>query len=321
MSEREQLRDRIRELTGWSNIGRSQIITDTSDWMRIERGDVLRLDGRDYIVQGNQYETRFGIGDQPKYWVFNALDLETGQAKIIKTVFHEDFHVHIGVFKIHCYRSPEKESRVLELVRGDSRFMQGITTLDEKGNNVRVIDFIRGETQFNHIVGINKPHEQYFHEDLPAILRKLTTSLEAVAFLHKNDLCHGDIRNDHIFIDAGDGGYRWIDFDLLQHVSDFDTWSLGNIINYAVGKGITAFSNVLKSDKFSDEVKATLKPEDASAFFEYRLMNLARLYPYIPDRLNAILEHFTIKPKEFYGNIGQLMDDYYEMLDTEFAET
>ena len=314
MTESQKLTRRIREITGWARVAPPRIITDTSDCMRIQRGDVLRIADQDFVITGNKYETRFGIEHQPKYWVFGAVSLASGETKILKTVFDEDFHVHIGVFKIHCYRSPEKEARVLELVRGDDRFMQGYTVYDEVENNVRIIDFIRGPSLFQHIYGYNKPHEEYYHEDLPGILHNLRSSLEAIAVLHDNDTCHGDIRNDHIIIEAGTGKYRWIDFDLNQHVSDFDVWSFGNIINYVVARGIISFSSVFKGHDFSDAVKASLLRDDASAFYEYRVMNLEKLYPYISPRLSHILRHFTTKPESTYMHIRELIDDYSGML-------
>ncbi len=319
MDERDRIKKRIEELTGWQFVKKPKIITDTSDCMRIQRGHVVRLDGQDFVIEGNRYESRFGISDQPKYWVFGALELETGKKKILKTVFHEDFNVHIGVFKIHCYRSPEKEARVLELVRGDRRFMQGYTQLDTMGNNVRIIDLIEGASIFQYVYGIDKNHEQYFYEDLPAILWKLSNCMEAIKFLHEQETCHGDIRNDHILIDSKTGDYSWIDFDLNQHVKDFDVWSIGNVINYTVGKGINSFHLVLKSKHFSDKVKQSLTSEDGSAFYEYRIINLIKLFPYIPRRLNDILMHFAIKPHKRYATMQQLLDEYYEMLEIHFA--
>ena len=315
---REEIAERIKKVTGWLKVGRLNIVTDTSDWTRIMRGDVLHLGGQDFVVLGNRYETRFGIGEQPKYWVFGAIDLESGEKKIIKMVFHEDFNVRIGVFKINCYRSSEKEARVLDLIRGDKRFMQGYTVKDEKGNQIRILDYIRGETILQNIHENPKSHEQYFYEDLPGILYKLTDSILAIKILHMNHTCHGDIRNDHIIIESGTGRYRWIDFDLNQHVSDFDVWSMGNIISYAVGKGINSFSQILKNRKIPDKIKRNLTPDDASAFYEYRIMNLKKLYPYIPDTLNSILTHFTIKPKSYYTNITQLIKDYKKMLEIDF---
>ena len=315
---RSEIEDRIRELTGWQNVRRFTVHTDTSDWMRIIRGDVVLLQDKYFLIKGNLYETRFGIGEQPKYWVFAAIDMQTGEDKIIKMVFHEDFHVRIGVFRIRCTRSPEKEARVLELTLGDKRFMQGYMAKDEKGNLVRIIDYIKGETLLANIHENTRPHEQYFYEDLPGILHKLTESLQAIHLLHSNHVCHGDIRNDHIIIEKGTGTYRWIDFDLNQHVSDFDTWSIGNIINYAVAQGIISFSRVMKSDEFSNNVKQSLNPDDGGAFYEYRVMNLKKLYPYIPESLNEILLHFTIKPKVYYTSMTQLLRDYRDMLRADF---
>ncbi len=317
--DREQLEARIRELTGWQHIPRVRIISDTSDPMSIVRGHVLHLDNHFFVIEGNKYEPRFGIEYQPKYWVFSATELESGGKKVIKTVFHEDFHVHIGVFKVHCYRSPEKEAQVLDLIRGDKRFMQGYTVIDNAGNHVRIIENIKGATIFQYAAGIDKPHEAYFHEDLPDILRSLVVSLEAIKYLHDNGLCHGDIRNDHIIIEAGSGDFRWIDFDLVQHVSDFDVWSLGNIINYVVAKGIKSFRTVMKSAEFSDAIKESIRREDASAFYEYRIMNLKKLYPYIPERLHKILMHFCITPQGRYDTVAQLLDDYREMLIHDFG--
>jgi serine/threonine protein kinase len=314
----KEIADRITELTGWLSASKFKLHSDTTDWMRIMRGDVLYLDGRYFVIKGNRYETRFGIGEQPKYWVFGAIELETGDHKIIKTVFHEEFNVRIGVFKIRCYRSPEKEARVLDLTLGDKRFMQGYTVEDEKKNLIRIIEYIRGETLLANIHETPKSHEQYFYEDLPGILHKLTESMQAIYLLHSNHICHGDIRNDHIIIERGTGIYRWIDFDLNQHVSDFDVWSIGNIINYAAAKGIVSFSGVMKSPEFSEATKQSLHPDDGGAFYEYRVMNLKKLYPYIPDSLNEILLHFTVKPRVYYTSMTQLIREYRDMLKADF---
>ena len=314
----QQLEDRIRQVTGWDQIGRVRVIKDTSDCMRIQRGHVLNLGGRDFVIEGNRHETRFGIGDQPKYWVFGAIELNTGRRLILKTVFHEEFTVHIGVFKVRCYRSPQKEADVLDLVRGDRRFMQGYTETDASGNPVRIIDYIKGPSIFEYIHNNRKTHETYYHEELPAMLHRIAGCMEAIKFLHDHGTCHGDIRNDHIIIDAETGEYRWIDFDLNQHVSDFDVWSMGNILNYTVGQGINSFHTVLKDDRFPEQVRSSLKQEDGSAFYEYRIINLKKLFPYIPPRLNDILMHFAIKPRGSYGTMDELLSDYREMLQADF---
>ena len=319
MTEKEELTQKIYSLTGWEvKPNRFKIITDTTQWMNIIRGDIIRIEGKDFLIKGNLCETRFGIDEQPKYWVFNTIEMDSGVDKILKMVFHEEFVAHIGILKIKCYRSPEKEAEVLELVRGDSRFMQGEVYHDDMNNTIRAIDFIKGNSIFNEIYMINKQHEKYFHEDFPRILRKLLSSFHAIQLLHKNRLCHGDIRNDHIFIERMTGDYKWIDFDLKQDVSDFDMWSMGNIISYTAGKGIRTFSQILKGKDFSDEVKNSLVASDSSAFHNYRIMNLIKLYPYIPPKLSDMLQHFTFNPKAFYSGIDEFCDVYWDMLETEF---
>ncbi len=323
MEEKKRLLEKIEGEFGIRvNPSRFKIVADTSDWMRIYRGDVIRLNelGKDYAVLGNMRETRFGISDQPKYWVFAVRDMDTGEKKIIKTVYHEEFHAHIGIFKIRCYRDPIKESDVIRFFRGDSRFMQGVSAEDDAGNNVRVLDFIKGPHFFELIPRIKKSREDYFREDLPVILWNLKDSMEAILDLHRNGFCHGDIRNDHLIVDAETKRIRWIDFDLKQDVTDFDLWSVGNILAYAVAKGILTFKQILRSPEFSDKVKLSLRPEDGSAFYNYRLMNLKKAFPYIPPILGDILQRFCAKPKSYFQSMEEFFDMYTESLEKEFPE-
>lgn len=322
MTNKKEMLDKVIEMTGWNiNPRRFNIFTETSDLMRIIRGNVVSIGGKNYIVKGNMHESRFGINETPKYWVFDTIEMESGDRKILKTVFDEEFYAHISILKIRCYRHPDKESKVLNICRGDNRFMQGYTRLDEKGNNVRIIDYIQGNTIFNYIPMIEKPHEEYFHEDLGKILWNLLDSILAIQFLHLNGLCHGDIRNDHIIIEKDTGKYRWIDFDLNQDVTDFDLWSLGNIISYAVGKGIVSLEQVMKSKNFSDDVKDSLSRDDCSAFYNYRIMDLQKVYPYIPDKLGDLLRHFTIRPIGFFNDIREFISKYVDMLETIFPKS
>jgi serine/threonine protein kinase len=319
MSEKEALIKRIKELTGMVvKPHRFKIVEDTTDWMRISRGDVMRLADRDFVVRGNMYEPRFGIDEQPKYWVFSAVDLETGAEKIIKTVFHEEFYAHIGILRIRCYRSPEKEADVLDFVRGDERFMQGYTAEDYNGNIIRIIDFIKGKSFFKYIPGIDMPHEQYYFEVLPEILRKLFDAFTAIKYLHDNGMCHGDIRNDHIILETETGRYRWIDFDLKQDVSDFDMWSFGNILNYSIAKGIKTFGQVMKENEFGNDIKNSLKPADGAAFFNYRIINLKKLYPYVSDSLNDMLMHFAIKPLAYFRSIDEFVNYFETVINNDF---
>ncbi|MBD3167224.1 hypothetical protein GF324_11540, partial [bacterium] len=317
-SERNRLRERINDVTG-RHSRRLRLHVSAQDPMDILRGDVFRLAGRDYLIRGNMKEPRFGLEDQIKYWVFRAIDLESGETKILKTVFEEEFNVHISLLKIRCYRSPEKESGVLDLTHGDDRFMQGFTVHDENGENVRVIDFIPGQSLFAGIPNPNQSHLEYYEQDLPHVLAKLYPCLLAIEHLHDHDLCHGDIRNDHILIESHSHVFRWIDFDLKQDIHDFDLWSLGNVLNYVVAKGIVSFKAVQRGDGFPAGAADDLRQEDGSAFYPYRIMNLRKVYPYIGPTLEKMFLHFTLRPKAFYADMRQFIFDFEDVLVEEFG--
>lgn len=308
-TEQEQLRVRIKEFVNWEPPETISIITDTTEFMNIYRGNVLRLNDVDYLITGDTYEPRVGLGDQPKFWVKRAIELSNGSDKILKLVFHEEFITHIGPLGIRCYRNPEKEANVLDLVRGDHRFMQGFSVLDDVENMIRVIDFIKGKSLYAYIMELGMPHEEYFFTKVAGILRKVSACFRAIKALHKNNLCHGDIRNDHIIIERDTGVYRWIDFDLTQDYSDFDVWGLGNIINFVIGKGIRTFHELNSSRTYKPHIKNSLSPDDASAFYRYRIMNLKKLFPYIPDKLNNVLLHFTISTERFYSSAEEVITD------------
>ena len=71
--------------------GRINIITDTSDFYKVDYDDVIILEDRPYLIRNYKQEGRFGISDQPKFWVKSAIDLISGDTKIIKMVYHEKF--------------------------------------------------------------------------------------------------------------------------------------------------------------------------------------------------------------------------------------
>jgi len=309
-----QLKERIHELTGKPLKGQLTVSTDTTNFTEISRDDVLDLEGSLYLIRGNTYEARFTLEGYPKFWVKSALDIYTGEKKIIKCVFYEEFFMQIGILNIKCFRSPEKESEVLDMVRDNYSFMQGETYYDTRRNPVRVIDFIQGNNFYNFIQDIEVSHEEYFHNMFPGILLKLRSVINAIHFIHKNKLFHGDIRNDHIIIERETGEYRWIDFDLNQHFSDFDVWSLGNILLFAAGKGEHTFSDIRKEKKLPEKIIDSLNENDASAFFKYRIMNLKKLFPYIPQKLNDILMHFSVKTDVFYDTAEQIIEDVDEIL-------
>jgi hypothetical protein len=165
-------------------------------------------------------------------------------------------------------------------------------------------------------------HEEYYHNHLASILKKLVGCFEAIQMLHEKDLYHGDIRNDHILIEEGSEEWRWIDFDLCQDVmfdpymsfTAFDVWSLGNVLQFAVGMGPSTFHGIRSSGRVSEELFSTLKQADASAFHHHRLMNLKKIYPYISEQLNAVMMRFSMGNEDYYWTMPELMADFNEAI-------
>jgi hypothetical protein len=229
--------------------------------------------------------------------------------RILKLVIEESFKVSVGAREVLCVRSAEKESKVLNLVRGDARFMQGRTVYDERGNPVRIIDFIRGTDLLTHLDSLRATHEEYCRALLPTILAKVADNIAALGRLHDAGLCHGDIRNDHLLVEHASGAYRWIDFDLEQGFPDFDVWSVGNILHYVVAKGFMTFRAVLDT---WPELSGKLSRDDASVFFPHRVMNLRKVYSYLPEKLNRVLLRFSFGASAGYDRISQITEDLAE---------
>ena len=104
---------------------------------------------------------------------------------------------------------------------------------------------------------------------------------------------HGDIRTDHILIEKDTGRYRWIDFDYTyewsENPSGLDFFGLGNILLFAVGKSFYPVQELRKPSSKYSSVLPSLSDEDFSLYSRNRIMNLRKLFPYIPESLNLIL--------------------------------
>jgi serine/threonine protein kinase len=279
---------------------------DTTNYMSIERGHIIRLSDGLFLVRCSEREGRFGIDEQPKFWVKRAIELADGRTYILKLACVEEFRIHVGVREVRCFRSAEKEARVLELVRGDSRFMQGHTAFDGCGNRVHVIEFVHGTDLLTWLHSLPMPHEEYSHQLLPGILGKIAGCFAGIQVLHDAGLCHGDIRNDHLLIDRTTGCYKWIDFDLNESSPWFDVWSAGNILHCVTAKGFVTFREVIHSH---NELSGRLSGDDASVFFPNRVMNLRKVYPYLPEKLNEILSRFSAGARTPYDRMGQIVED------------
>ncbi|MDD3815201.1 MAG: serine/threonine protein kinase [Desulfocapsaceae bacterium] len=289
---------------------RFKLITDTSDFFRVEYNDVVILGGVPYWVKRYEKEGRFGLDDEPKYWVRRAVELTTGATRIIKLVFHEQFDTIIGDVKITCFRSPKKEARLLDLVAGHKNFMHGRWVLDAAGNNVRILEFIRGPRFDDVITGYGTDHHDYFHHHFLRVLDQFIELIQAIKFLHDQGEKHGDIRRDHIIWDEATQANRWIDFDYNymqgESLFTFDLQGLGNILIFLAGRG-----DVLVPDLYHQqrEIFDTLWGEDLSIAYKNRVANLQKIYPYIPDSLNRVLLHFSFGANIFYETTDQLLAD------------
>jgi hypothetical protein len=290
--------------------GALRIHSDTTEFFNVESGDAVLLDGKAYLIRNSVREGRFGLDDEVKFWVKRAIVLPTGETKIIKLVFFEQFTAHIGGIAFDCFRSPRKEARILKLVQGNANFMQGTAALDVKGNLVRVLDYIIGESLANHIAVMRQDHESYFFETLPAILQNFIRAIEAIGFLHAHGEKHGDIRRDHILIDSASGDYRWIDFDYnyrhRENIYGYDLFGLGNVLMYIVGRGDVLLGDI---EQQQPAVLAQLRDSDLNIVFHNRVANLKKVFAYIPESMNRVLLHFSKGANWYYERTEQLVQD------------
>lgn len=297
----------------------SRVFPDTSDFTSIDYGDILVVDNRYLLVTGYTKEGRFGVDEQVKQWVPRTEDLETGAKQIVKLVFHETFDISFGQFTINCFRNPEKEAQILELVKGHPHFMQGYAALDDAGNLVRILDIILGSRLDRFIHKGPESHEGYFSEKLPFILKQYLECMRGIGLLHKNGFRHGDIRRDHILVEYDTKLFRWIDFDydfyLPEKPFGLDMYELGNILVHLVGRSNYQPREIMEHPGMGQKALDTIEEGDISLLSQNRIVNLAKLFPYIPDSLNNILMHFSKSSSVFYETVDELCDDLADAIE------
>ncbi len=291
----------------------SRVYHDTTDFTSIDYGDLVKLEDKYFLITAYTKEGRFGVDEQIKPWVPKTEELGSGEKFILKLVFHENFDIKLGPFTITCYRTPDKEAKVLELVKENPFFMHGEALNDQAGNLVRIIEPVNGNRLDKVIHRSQTAHREYFFNELPTILREFLHSLEAIAFLHSEGIRHGDIRRDHIFVERKTGRFRWIDFDYDFHLPErpfaLDLFELGNILVYLTAKGDYHPREVLADPSMGQEVLQRIGPGDFSLLAENRIVNIQKLFPYIPDELNNILLHFSTTTNVFYETVEELHQD------------
>jgi len=296
-----------------------RVIEDTTNFFLIRGGDQIQVGDRRYRVLGHAHESQFGI-DDPKLWVVRTVDSESRERKILKLAFFETFITSLAGVEIRCFRSPEKEASILKLVDGHPHFMQGKDYTDPKGNNIRVLDVVRGKTFLSYIDSIRMGYGLYHQTALPGILHKLAESLAAIGFLHANGLRHGDVRTDHLFVEGGTGNYVWIDFDYdfeaTENPFSLDIFGLGALLAYAVGKGLHN-RYMIVNDRFSyGDLADRVDEGDFAILDQSMFVNLKKLYPIIPDALNDILMHFSMRAEVYYEYVDEILRDLNRCLES-----
>lgn len=303
------LRQRILEVTRREPPIRMKVFEDTTQFMSIDVGDVIRISGSDYLIIGHAREGRFGIDDQPKFWVKTCLDLTTGLKKIIKLVFLETFENRVGETIYRFLRSPDKEASILQTMQGHPNFMQGCPVLDSAGNIVRIIDFISGPSLFDYLRGLNMSHKEYFNTEFLNVVQMFIQCVKAISLLHEKGLHHGDIRADHIIIRNGTKDYMWIDFDYEVSNPEYDAICLGNVLQQVVGKGRHSLNDIQEHPENYPDFRGTLTSSDMSLMFRYRVANLQRLYPHIPGAVNDMVMRYSNGCSNPYKRVADLLFD------------
>lgn len=290
----------------------SRVYTDTTDFTSIDYGDVIAVEGRYFLITSYTKEGRFGVDEQIKPWVPKVVDLVTMDHYILKLEFRETFDMRLGRFAVTCYRSPEKEARILELVQGRPNFMQGETLVDAAGNLVRVLVPVAGN-RLDKVIHTGSTHREYFFNELPDILTWFLGCLEGIAFLHRHGFRHGDIRRDHVFAHRDTGLLYWIDFDYDFYLPEkpfaLDLFELGNLLLYLIGRGDYHLREILADPALGASVADALAPGDFSLLVPNRVVNLKKLFPYIPEALNNILLHFSAGAEVFYETAEEIRAD------------
>ncbi len=312
MTEAE-IREKVDLYSRFPHQGKLNVWTNTTEFMRIQAGDVINLEEHYFLVRGEEVEGRFGLDGEPKFWVKKVTDLSDGSPKILKLVFYESFLMQIGPVSIRCFRSPRKEARILRKTKDDPYFMKGFDVQDPAGNTVRILERIQGARYYDFIQKFEMDHETYYHEHFPGIFKRLLDCFEAMLRLHRMEEVHGDIRNDHILIDRKTNRFTWIDFDYTYEWAEnpfgVDLYGLGNILLFTVGMGFHNLPDMKACAPPGMKVNTCVEPSDLSLFFKHRVINLQKLFPYIPDSLNNVLMHFSCGTDVFYESTEEILKD------------
>jgi len=191
--------------------------------------------------------------------------------------------------------------------------MQGFSITDASNSIIRVLEFIRGKTLADAVLLHGKDHQDYFYNHLPYIFDEFIELVQAIRFLHNHKEKHGDIRRDHIIKDTATGLARWIDFDFnylhKENMFGYDLFGLGNILVYLVGRGDVTIQKLREE---SSPAINRITSDNVNIIFNNRVVNLQKVYPYVPVALNVILLHFSAGANTYYDTTEQFLHDLQE---------
>jgi len=102
---------------------------------------------------------------------------------------------------------------------------------------------------------------------------------------------------------------------VIEDTTNYMYIDRGDVIRLhcVAGKGFVSFQEAIGK---CPALSGRLDQDDASAFFPYRVMNLRKVFPYLPAKLNAVLLRFSLGAQAHYDWIAQLVDDLYECFDS-----
>ena len=120
----EELAERIDSLAGRKVHGRVQVLEDTSDYMEISSGTVLRLGGQDYYIRGEAKEGRFGIADGAKVLVVLDAPSEVVRRSVrnlekVKLIAADQLNVFYLLHANHLVVSEEALAKIQEVYGDD----------------------------------------------------------------------------------------------------------------------------------------------------------------------------------------------------------
>jgi hypothetical protein len=95
----------------------------------------------------------------------------------------------------------------------------------------------------------------------------------------------------------------------MENPFSLDVFGLGNLLMYAIGKGFHELYSIRNDPYIYKDLIDHLTSDDFSLLHKSRLVNLRKLYPYIPTMLNNVLMHFSGGAHVFYDSVEEITED------------